>query len=208
MELDSSYTAPTFPGLETSVIESYREGIKKLRESADSQEQLNILRGMFSALGKSHAGFNGVVWAKDRMQMYQNLGKILGGITGTSKGYSYWLNLVSEYGGIGPIKDDIERLKGIEEILKAHNIDGNSELEKKLESTPLQGTILKYANLLNDYMTGNGTDVESIENALEELQKINNLLEEHGFRRGGEDLILELKARLDKAEQAESLERL
>ena len=207
MELDPSYTTPTFPNLETSVIDSYREGIRKLRASGESQEQLLILQEMFKSLGKSHSGSNGVGWAKDRMLMYQNLGKILGKISGTTGEYSYWLAITFKYGGVEPVKNALEKLKGIEEILKAHNIGDNSKLEEKLASAPLQGIILTYDDLLNNYRTGDETGSKSIENALKMLKDISCLLMEYGVDTG-EDLILDLESKLTKAKEAESLEQL
>ncbi|MEK6840417.1 MAG: hypothetical protein AABX79_00495 [Nanoarchaeota archaeon] len=207
MKIDSDYTSPTFLGLETSVTDTYRTGIERLRKSEDAQEQLTILSEMFDSLGKSHSGSNGVGWAKDRMLMYHNLGKILGKVSGTPREYSYWLYITSKYSGVESVKNALEKLKGIEEILKTHNIVNDSELKEKLVSTPLQEIILEYADLLNDYRTGDKTDSKSIKNALERLKDISCLLMEYGVDTGV-GLTLDLEAKLKMAEEAESLEKL
>lgn len=152
MELDSRYGTPAFFGLETSVIDDYRAGIRKLRESKEPQEQLAILHGMFKSLGESHPGSDRVSWIRDVILMYRNLGKILGKISGglqVSQITSKYADLLSNYRDTGEtdtenIENAFEDLNEINKVLKKHNINvGDAdELDERLkEVTELEERI-------------------------------------------------------------------
>jgi len=129
MELDRSYDAPLYLELEASFVETYFEGIRKLRESDDPWEHLNVLRQMFESLGESHSGSNGVKWAKEVISMYRNLGNIFMKV---STEHSFISEIASDYSGVESLREALRKLKGIEKILKEFRID-DSELEDRLK---------------------------------------------------------------------------
>jgi len=151
MKFDPSYGAPAFLNLETSVIDKYRDGIRKLRESEKPQEQLAILQGMFKCLEESHSGSDGIGWARDRMLMYQNLGKILGKIsvlaftplqeiiskyTGLQEIFSKYSDLLHNYGLLDAecIENALEELKDIRGLLGEYGVDRGERLISDLDA--------------------------------------------------------------------------
>ena len=138
MDLDESYELPGFE-LEASVRETYHQGIRRLRETQDPQDCFEILRPMFEALGISHPGPNkGIEWAKELIQGYRNLGRILNELSGfkfISEIASKYSGLLDDYEGKNPIESiesALEELRDISDVLKDQGIETEG-LEARLE---------------------------------------------------------------------------
>lgn len=178
MELNQSYDTALYTNLEASIVETYRNGIRRLRESQDTQEQVEILKEMFKSLGESHFGSDAITWAADAIFMYRTLGNIY---TKVLAKHSLISEITSEYGGVESVRNALEELQEIKKTLKKFGLDslgGDGEvltLEERLKLVErIEEIASEYSCLLDKE-----TDIESINSALEKLKVINRVLKEH-----------------------------
>jgi len=205
MELDQSYDSALYTNLEASVTETYRNGIRSLRESEDPQKQFEILGEMLRALGESHSSSDAITWATDVISMYKRLGDIY---TKMPTKRSPISKIVSEYGGVGNVRNALEELREIKKTLKKFGLDspkGDGEvltLEERLQMAErIEEIASKYSCLLDKE-----TDIESINSALEKLEVINKVLKEHKIN--PEDLDKRLLMASELETRVNALERL
>lgn len=160
MELDNSYNL-NFLNVEENIAETYRKGIKDLRQLDDPIQNLEVLVGIFKTLRQSHPSLNqGVGWAVEIISAYRNLSKILEAIYVAGGKDAYINDLLSKYHFLekfghpheneSKLEEALEELENIIDVLKQHGVDDLNitlseyeELKKQKEGLEKQQAGLK-----------------------------------------------------------------